>query len=122
MSDSRLSFLVKAVYDLLPTPHNKHLWFGEEEGCKLCGARGTLQHILTGCKVALCQGRYKWRHDQVLRELAQCVDLRRMENNRAPREEKKGISFVKAGHKGPKSKANTTPPRCYLDGAADWQL
>ena len=121
MADSRFSFLVKAVYDLLPTPHNKHLWFGEEEGCELCGARGTLQHILTGCKVALCQGRYKWRHDQVLREIAQGVDQRRMENNRAPREEKGGISFVKAGFKGPKSKAKTRP-RCYLDGAADWQL
>ena len=24
MSDSRFSFLIKAVYDLLPTPHNKH--------------------------------------------------------------------------------------------------
>ena len=122
MSDSSFSFLVKAVYDLLPTPDNKNVWFGEEEGCELCGVRGTLQHILTGCKVALCQGRYKWRHDQVLRELASCVDQRRMENNRAPREEKTGISFVKAGHKGPKSKAKTTPPRCYLDGAADWQL
>ena len=44
-----------------------------------------------------------------------------MENNRAPREEKGGISFFKAGYKGPKSKAKT-PPRCYLDGAADWQL
>ena len=121
MSDSRFSFLVKAVYDLLPTPHNKHLWFGEEEGCELCGERGTLQHILSGCKVALSQGRYKWRHDQVLREIAQCVDQRRMENNRTPREERGGIAFVKAGYKGPKSKAKT-PPRCYLDGAADWQL
>ena len=50
---------------------------------------GTLQHILTGCKVALCQGRYKWRHDQVLREIAQCMDQRRLENNKAPREEKR---------------------------------
>ena len=122
MSDSRFSFLIKAVYDLLPTPHNKHLWFGEEEGCELCGARGTLQHILTGCKVALCQGRYKWRHDQVLREIAQCVDQRRMENNKAPREERRGIPFVKAGCKGPKSKVKSIPPRCYLDGTADWQL
>ena len=122
MSDSRFSFLVKAVYDLLPTPHNKHLWFGDEEGCELCGARGTLQHILTGCKVALCQGRYKWRHDQVLREIAQCMDQRRLENNKAPREEKRGISFVKAGYKRPKSQVKTIPPRCYLDGAADWQL
>ena len=66
MPESRFAFLMKAVYDLLPTPHNKHVWFGEEEGCELCGERGTLQHILSGCRVALCQGRYKWRHDQDL--------------------------------------------------------
>ena len=45
-----------------------------------------------------------------------------MENNKAPREEKRGIPFVKAGYKGPKSKVKPMPPRCYLDGAADWQL
>ena len=121
MSESRFGFLIKAVYDLLPTPHNKHLWFGEDDGCELCGEKGTLQHILSGCRVALSQGRYKWRHDQVLRETAQIVDQRRIENNRTPREEKGGIAFVKAGYKGPKSKVKTLP-RCYLDGAADWQL
>ena len=122
MPESRFAFLIKAVYDLLPTPHNKHLWFGEEEGCSLCGERGTLQHILSGCRVALSQGRYRWRHDQVLRELAQCVDERRMKNNRAPKEEEKGITFVKAGHKKPREKTKNQPHRCYLDGAADWQL
>ena len=29
MSDTRLSFLIKAVYDLLPTPANKKTWFQE---------------------------------------------------------------------------------------------
>ena len=72
--------------------------------------------------MALGQGRYKWRHDQVLREIAQCMDQRRLENNKAPREEKRGISFVKAGYKRPKSQVKTIPPRYYLDGAADWQL
>ena len=122
MPESRFAFLMKAVYDLLPTPHNKHVWFGEEEGCELCGERGTLQHILSGCRVALCQGRYKWRHDQVLRELAQCVDERRMENNRSPREEKGGITFVKEGYKKPRQETKVIPPRCYLDGAEDWKL
>ena len=122
MPESRFAFLIKAVYDLLPTPHNKHMWFGEEEGCTLCGDKGTLQHILSGCRIALSQGRYKWRHDQVLRELAQCVDERRMENNRAPREKKRGITFVKEGSQKPKQITKTIPPRCFLDGAADWKL
>lgn len=122
MPESRLAFIIKAVYDLLPTPHNKHTWFGEEEECSLCGEKGTLQHILSACRVALSQGRYKWRHDQVLRELAQCVDERRMENNRTPRTQEKVISFVKAGQKIRKRNEKSQPNRCYLDGAADWQL
>ena len=69
-SAAGLKFLVKAVHDLLPTPANKNVWFGTEEVCVLCGKHATLNHILTGCSVALSQGRYKWRHDQVLKELA----------------------------------------------------
>ena len=122
MPESRLAFLVKAVYDMLPTPHNKHMWYGEAEGCHLCGERGTLHHILNGCRVALSQGRYKWRHDQVLREIAQCVDERRMQNNKSPRKEKTGINFVKAGQQKNKKIIKTEPARCFLDGAADWHL
>ena len=68
---ARLSFLIKSVYDLHPTPSNKNKWFKTEEKCKLCGQEGTLLHILTGCKVALQQGRYKWRHDKVLSKIAE---------------------------------------------------
>ena len=35
-SETSLKFLVKAIYDLLPTPSNKNIWFGSEETCKLC--------------------------------------------------------------------------------------
>lgn len=43
----------------------------------------SLQHILSGCKAALTQGRYEWRHDQVLRKLAEILETRRLEANRA---------------------------------------
>ena len=99
MPESRIAFLIKAVYDMLPTPHNKHVWYGEDERCSLCGEKGTLHHILSGCRVALCQCRYRWRHDKVLREIAQSVDEKRLQNNKALRKERAGISFVKAGHK-----------------------
>ena len=67
-SGARISFLIKSVYDLLPTPANRNKWFKTEDKCKLCGEEGTLNHILAGCKVALHQGRYKWRHDKVLKK------------------------------------------------------
>ena len=59
-SEIRIKFLIKLVYDLLPTPANKSKWFGEDDICNLCNERGTLNHILSGCKMALSQGRYTW--------------------------------------------------------------
>ena len=38
--------------------------------CMLCGrVNPTLRHVLTGCPVALNQGRYIWRHDSVLKRI-----------------------------------------------------
>ncbi len=30
----------------------------EDQLCRLCGGKGTMAHILSGCKIALTQGRY----------------------------------------------------------------
>merc|ERR1712055_168997 len=81
------------------TPSNKNIWFGSEETCKLCGENGTLSHILSSCKVALSQGRFTWRHNQVLRQIALVVDSKRKNHNNQPRREEKKIQFVKAGEK-----------------------
>ena len=48
-TETRIAFLTKAVYDLLPTPANDSKWYEEDERCNLCNERGTLNHILTGC-------------------------------------------------------------------------
>ena len=121
MPEDRLKFLIKAVYDLLPTPQNKNTWFGDSEECTLCRECGSLSHILSGCKVALAQGRYKWRHDEVLRELAAMVDVRRRANNALPKERKEApIKFVRPGEKVCKTEQRA--PNCYLDGASDWVM
>merc|ERR1712002_870484 len=74
-SETSLKFLIKSVYDLLPTPANKCVWFRSEEyKCQLCGGSGTLNHILSACPVALKQGRYRYRHDEVLKEIAKHID------------------------------------------------
>ena len=39
-----------------------------------CGKKETLNHILNGCKVALEQGRYTFRHDSVLSYIAKCLN------------------------------------------------
>ncbi|KAG1932793.1 hypothetical protein F2P79_020826 [Pimephales promelas] len=73
------------------------LWFGNEESCVLCNApNASLQHILAGCKVALSQGRYRWRHDQVLRKLAEVLEECRQCSKQPPSAEDPTI-FVSEG-------------------------
>ena len=118
-SEASLKFLVKSVYDLLPTPSNKNVWFGTEEKCALCGQNATLNHILAGCNVALTQKRYQWRHDQVLKEIAKVVGEKLVTNQPMIHNQRKKINFVKEGIKGSTSK---TYPTSYFDSANDWKL
>ena len=120
MSETRLKFLVKSVYDLLPTPQNKNVWFNTEENtCSLCGGRGTLNHILNSCPVALGQGRYTYRHDKVLRVLAGLLERVRIRSNASTQRKKTNISFVKEGHRG---KEEGRSHKTYLDSSRDWKM
>ena len=118
-TETRIAFLTKAVYDLLPTPANKSKWYGEDERCNLCNERGTLNHILTGCKTALSQGRYTWRHNKVLLELFNRIHdkakVAKIAHTRTKR-----IEFVKEGEK--KSTQEPCSNSSYLSSANDWQV
>ncbi|KAH3814627.1 hypothetical protein DPMN_143132 [Dreissena polymorpha] len=59
-----------------------------------------MEHILSSCTTALTQGRYRWRHDSVLQELAD--KLERERTKKRPRQKPQMIQFVKKGHKAPK--------------------
>lgn len=41
--------------------------------CPLCGGAYGLDHVAAGCQVALDQGRYLWRHNQVLKALCEGI-------------------------------------------------
>ena len=84
MEGSRLSFIIRATYDVLPSPKNLNQWLGEDPSCALCQTPATLRHILTNCKTSLSQGRYTWRHNQVLQQLASTLEGRRTTNNALP--------------------------------------
>ena len=47
--------------------------------CKHCGAQETTLHILNGCKIYLTQGRYTWRHDNILHYIGECLDKSKFE-------------------------------------------
>lgn len=124
MEANNISFIIKATYDVLPSPKNLHQWYGEDPTCGLCPAPATLNHILTGCKTSLTQGRYTWRHNQVLKCLAAALEKRRTFINSLPIRasmSSRGPTFVQAGQKKPSS-----PPVRLEDGqlalARDWKM
>ena len=120
MEGTRLKFLVKSVYDLLPTPQNKNVWFQTEENvCPVCGERGTLKHILSSCNVALSQGRYTYRHNKVLKVLADIIEKARIRSMKSKGTKKMSINFVTAGQKGEPRKQHT---KSYFDGVQDWKM
>ncbi|GFO29350.1 reverse transcriptase [Plakobranchus ocellatus] len=47
-------------------------WKGKKDDptCPLCQSRQTTEHVWSSCKVALSQGRYTWKHNRVLQDLA----------------------------------------------------
>ncbi|XP_077380867.1 uncharacterized protein LOC144020874 [Festucalex cinctus] len=115
----RVRFLVQAVYDALPSPANLHVWGkSETPTCPLCSGRGSLEHLLSSCPKSLAEGRYRWRHDQVLKAVAESIALGISTNthHKAP---SRAVPFIKAGER-PQPCPQTA--RGLLHTASDWQL
>ena len=92
--------MIGATYDVLPTPQNLKLWVNGDPLCSLCSGTATLRHILSGCKVSLSQGRYTWRHNQVLRSLATGIeDKQRQANLGGSKVKRVEFLFVQEGRK-----------------------
>ena len=62
-----LKFLVNSVTDTLNTRANLVRWGKSTTAkCKHCPGRETLNHVLNACPLFLEQGRYTWRHNNIL--------------------------------------------------------
>ena len=97
---NRTTFLLKAVYDLLPSPSNLCLWkLSPDPNCTLCTKPANLKHILSGCSVSLQQRHYRWRHDQTLAVIDHHLELSL--NKQRWRKTNNTINFVKAGQHKP---------------------
>lgn len=122
LPQARLSFLIRATYDTLPSPRNLHQWLGTEQTCNLCGnINATLQHILSGCNIALTQGRFRWRHDQVLRKMAEVVETRRQEVNKSPTGRQQRICFIRQGDPTPNTNSRR-PAHTSLTPGLEWKM
>ena len=119
MEGPRVSFLLRSVYDVLPSPTNLCTWgMIEDPSCKLCKRPANLEHVLSSCKIALSDGRYTWRHDQVLKAIAEKLDVARRQT-RPVKSKMTYISFQKAGEsKG----ASMKQSQGILATAGDWQM
>ena len=115
----RIKFLVQAVYDVLPSPSNLHCWgLVDTPACPLCQRKGTLEHVMSCCPKALGDGRYRWRHDQVLKSIAESICIG-ITSCRRSKPTKKTINFIRAGEKPRKTPRATSG---LLNTAQDWQL
>ena len=87
----------------------------------LCGRIGTLEHILSSCSVALSQGRYRWRHDSVLRQLAHYLEQERSKVRHVEVGKLVFVPFVKE-NKGGSLRPSPQKRISLLDRSEKWEM
>ena len=98
MSSLRLAFAIRSVYDQLPSRDNLQKWgLVEDTKCGLCGGTETLHHVLSNCTYALANGRYTWRHNQVLREVYEAAKAAVSKANSRKIAKQRKIYFLREG-------------------------
>jgi len=71
---SLVKFGVNAIINTLPSRNNLKRWkLISDDACPLCQNGQTIQHVLSFCKPALVSGRFTWRHNTVLKPIADYV-------------------------------------------------
>ena len=119
MEQDRLQFQLKSVYDVLSSPTNLATWgITEDPNCSLCGRPANLDHILTSCQVALKDGRYTWRHNQVLAVLAEALE----KYSKRPRKRCQKVKFVNFVKAGEQSSSVKVEGGGLLGAAEDWKV
>jgi hypothetical protein len=132
VSPKVVSFVLNAQINSCRTPDMLKLWgYSEVAECPLCSAENcTLHHILVNCTFSLNQGRYSWRHDSVLSNLANALEevisdfnaKRPISLVQATKMSFKA-SFVRKGYKSTTQKGvRDCLERKLLDCSNDWQL
>ena len=74
-----MKWLLNSSINTLPCKSNLRQWGKVTNDKCWCTRKQTLNHILNGCRKALDQGRYTWRHDGILNYIANCLDKKNFE-------------------------------------------
>ena len=69
-----MKWILNSSINTLPTKTNLKQWGKLVNDKCFCGQRQTLNHILSCCAPSLEQGRYTFRHDNVLNYVSNCLD------------------------------------------------
>ena len=114
LPENVMSFRLNGIAMTLPSISNLCRWGLRKGGkCNLCGKpNATAAHTLSNCPIALFQGRYTWRHDNVLATLARDFHGFVLRANREFTLKRKKfqslINFVPAGYSGKMSRRKST--------------
>ena len=121
MEPKKLSFLIKAVYDVLPTPVNFRAWgLTNSDWCRACGKTVSLKHILIGCEYA--RRSYTWRHNEILEIFTEVSKICCETANKALNIINNiAIQFVKEGNISKLARKNMRKPS-LLEGCMDWHV
>ena len=74
-----MKWLLNSSINTLPTKTNLKQWGKLVNDKCFCGQRQTLNHILNCCKPSLDQGRFTFRHDNILHYISKCLDKKRFQ-------------------------------------------
>lgn len=99
-------FLINSVSDTLNTNANLLRWGKRtNDKCKHCQNRETTAHVLSHCSISLEQGRFMWRHDNILRYMYDtiCTNLKDPNNTK-----------VTVDLEGLKTTNTTVPMQCTI--------
>ena len=69
-----MKWVLNSAIDTLPTKTNLKQWGKLVNDKCFCGLRQTLNHVLNCCKPSLDQGRFTFRHDNILYYVSKCLD------------------------------------------------
>ena len=72
-----MKWLLNSSINTLPTKTNLKQWGKLVNDKCFCGQRQTLNHILCCCAPSLEQGRFTFRHDNILYYISTCLDKKR---------------------------------------------
>ena len=68
------NFTIRYMNNTLPTMKNMKMWKKlYSYDCKFCQQTQTLGHVVGGCISSLRQGRYNWRHDSIIVNMAKFI-------------------------------------------------